>query len=863
MEVMADIRDVRKAMDITQEMFAPLRECCALLKKYQIDVAVESVNGKPVLDYLEEAPMQWEGLCKKTFQKKEAILPMQMAEQDALKEELDGFFLQIRDFRNDFRANAPFGFQGQVEEAYAKLDSFASQLFEKEQQAKQYNELEELFELPVSKYQEANDTRSDLKALKGLWDFKGMLIDVYKDWKTELWSKINTDDLETQNKNLLKNMRAVGTTTPIVKGWQVYRDIEDQIKNMGVVLPLINDLHSDALRDRHWATLAKVCHIDKIDPTHPKFTMEMMMDLQLHEHVDDVSEIVETAQKEKKIEKKLGDIETAWASFEIEYVPHKDTEMFVIKLSEEVIESLDAHQLELQTMIGMGKFVDFFRDTVVKWQDALGNVQETVKLWETVSRNWASLESIFLASADIRSQLPDDTKRFEGIDAEFKELMKEAITEPNVVAACARRRARGRDALDEGAARALPEGAQRVPRRQEEDLPALLLRVGGRAARHARERHQPAQDHAVPRRLLRLAREPHVRAGGGQHARRRRTSMTTTDKMVAKDREVVPLVEQFSMEGEVEGYLNRLDGHDDADAAQHHEQGHRDRGRLGRQQGHAAPQVALPLPRAGRAHGHADLVDRGVRGGARGARGRPGGRVKRYLQMCIDRLGALIKLVLGELTSADRSKIIALITMDVHARDVVRSSSTPRPRARPPSSGSSSCGSTGSRSNATSTSASATSSSSTSTSGSATRAGSSSRRSPTAATSRSRWRCASSSAARPRAPPARARPRRPRTWRARSALPCYVFNCSDQMNFQTMADIFKGLSQTGAWGCFDEFNRIPIEVLSVVATQVKTVQDAIVRFAVPANREPEYQSCPPGRRRHGRLRSSSRATPSR
>lgn len=54
-----------------------------------------------------------------------------------------------------------------------------------------------------------------------------------------------------------------------------------------------------------------------------------------------------------------------------------------------------------------------------------------------------------------------------------------------------------------------------------------------------------------------------------------------------------------------------------------------------------------------------------------------------------------------------------------------------------------------------------------------------------------------------------------------------VFNCDESIDVQSMTRILIGLVKCGSWGCFDEFNRLQLDVLSVLSSQIQDIQNGI------------------------------------
>lgn len=95
-------------------------------------------------------------------------------------------------------------------------------------------------------------------------------------------------------------------------------------------MPLVNDLHNKAMRDRHWGQIKNESN-KQFDENADDFTLESIIDLHFEENAQLINEVSEAASKEFDIEKGLKIINSKWELTQYETAAHKDKGHFKIK----------------------------------------------------------------------------------------------------------------------------------------------------------------------------------------------------------------------------------------------------------------------------------------------------------------------------------------------------------------------------------------------------------------------------------------------------------------------------------------------------------------------------------------------------
>lgn len=370
---------------------------------------------------------------------KENILGMQKQEATALKQRQKDFDKRVFEYRNDFMKNCPYherlGGADVITRSYSRIIEYYNKNKEFEAEANELNNLETLFDIEPIKYKALSDCTKELGQLKYVWDLVSLVDFQFASWSTTMWDKIDPDNLEMLVKNFQTNLcNPNSALNKEIKTWKTFTSLLDRVKNMAQVMPLVKDLNSEFMKDRHWQRLKD--HIESDIPyDQPTFCLNDLIKLELHKHVDFVTDLVDSAGKEHKIEVKIKQISKAWEDYTFTMVVPPGFDVPLLTEVGEIQEFVDADQMILMGMLSQ-KDVEEFRDKVDSQLKAVRQVDQVIQAWLKVQGNWRRLEPIFIGSDDIKLQLPEQAKRFEGIDAQFKDMLREAAEDVNVVNCC-------------------------------------------------------------------------------------------------------------------------------------------------------------------------------------------------------------------------------------------------------------------------------------------------------------------------------------------------------------------------------------------------------------------------------------------
>ena len=711
--------------------------------------------------------------------------------------------LAIREKLDDAMISSP---DSQAHRMVKILRDYGQRMEELKAQSTKLAHYQAVLKQPVQTYDTLDEVAADLTMKTKLWEAMAEWQALTQGWREARFQDIDVDDIGKQVQSFLKVATRAERSLP---GNGVAVKLKGLVDDFKALLPVVSDLRNKALRPRHWAEIEGALG-QTIDPARA-YSLGELLDMNVVEHQPEISVVAVKAVSELGLEELLEKkVTSVWAALEFVVNPYKDSkEVFILGGVDDIVAALDESLVTINTILG-SRYCGHIRADVEGYQKRLMLLSETLDEWLGCQKQWMYLEAILLAD-DIKRDLPEESKRFLAVDRSWKSIMKRTYNHPK--------------AIDAGTVKGLKETLVR----HNEVLEAIQKSL---------ENYLEKKRSTFPRfyflsndELLEILAQSRDPQAVQPHLRKCFDALTRLEfgkepgsvdilAMTSPEGERVALPKNLNARGNVEHWLRAVQDAMVVSLRALMKEGIADYARR--------PRKAWVLAHAGQVVATAAHVMWSTETEAALRAANPAAELERWYGKNVEQLGELTELVRSDISKLERRIIVALVTTDVHARDIVeqlKESGVASPGAftwqqqlrfywddgkADVLAKQSNCvilygyeyqGAT-------------------------------TRLVITPLTDRC-WMTITGAfhlklGAAPAGPAGTGKTESSKDLAKALAIQCIVFNCSDQIDYVMLGKLFSGLAQSGAWTCLDEFNRIDIEVLSVVAQQLQQLRQGLV-----------------------------------
>ncbi|XP_034008681.1 dynein heavy chain 8, axonemal-like [Trematomus bernacchii] len=432
----ANLEDVRKSMgalsklrdaEIQTDMtLISIEEAFEILTKYEAEVTKREAEGVFNLRHFFTKLQSKARLVQEELVRKQPIF-----KQDLL-EGVTTFQNDVGTFLNQYDTEGPMADGIAPQEASSRLRICQTQFEELWRDFTTYNFGEQILGLPVTQYDCLQKKKKELDLLHKLYGLYDAVMGKISGYYGILWTEV---DIEKINGELLEFQNRCRKLPKALKDWPAFMDLKKTIDDFSESCPLLEMMASKSMMRRHWDRITGLTghHFEVESVT---FTLRNIMEAPLLKYKDDIEDICISSIKEKDIDAKLIQVKEVWSVQLLSLINFKDRGELMLKAADttEILTFLEDSLMVLGSLLS-NRYSAFYKAEIQEWVSNLSTSSDVIEQWVIVQNLWIYLEAVFVGG-DIAKDLPQEAKRFQNIDKSWVTVMQRAHKVPNVVECC-------------------------------------------------------------------------------------------------------------------------------------------------------------------------------------------------------------------------------------------------------------------------------------------------------------------------------------------------------------------------------------------------------------------------------------------